>query len=120
MKSDPRNPEIAREYPNNSPGCREYSDLHLVEEELLYGIRLLKKIEDEEEIRRKTFQGYQINAECLKVAASDASVMHCLPAHRGLEISDDVIEGPQSIVWQQGENKVHGAAGILDFFLYVC
>ena len=76
--------------------------------------------EAEEEIRRKAFQGYQINAECLKVAASDASVMHCLPAHRGLEISDDVIEGPQSIVWQQGENKVHGAAGILDFFLYVC
>ncbi len=73
--------------------------------------------EDEEETRRKAFKGYQINADLLKVAANDASVMHCLPAHRGLEITDDVIEDPQSIVWQQGENKMHGAAGILDFLL---
>jgi ornithine carbamoyltransferase len=73
--------------------------------------------EDEEETRLKAFTGYQINADLLRVAASDASVMHCLPAHRGLEITDDVIEGPQSVVWQQGENKVYGGAAILDFFL---
>jgi ornithine carbamoyltransferase len=43
--------------------------------------------------------------------------MHCLPAHRGLEIADDVLEGKQSVVWTQGENKLYGAAGILDFLL---
>ncbi len=43
------------------------------------------------------------------------SVMHCLPAHRGLEITDDVIEGPHSIVWKQGENKLYGAAAVLDW-----
>jgi ornithine carbamoyltransferase len=43
--------------------------------------------------------------------------MHCLPAHRGLEITGDVIEGKQSIVWEQGENKLYGAVGLLDFFL---
>jgi len=73
--------------------------------------------EEEKEAKLKAFQGYQINAELLKLADSDASVMHCLPAHRGMEITDDVMEGPQSIVWQQGENKMHGAAGIMDFIL---
>jgi len=73
--------------------------------------------EEEKEEKLKAFQGYQINAELLKLADSDASVMHCLPAHRGMEITDDVMEGPQSIVWQQGENKMHGAAGIMDFIL---
>ncbi|MBW1780808.1 MAG: ornithine carbamoyltransferase [Deltaproteobacteria bacterium] len=73
--------------------------------------------EKEEKTKLNTFQGYQINADLLKIAAPDALVMHCLPAHRGLEITDDVIEGPRSIVWQQAENKMHGAAGILDYFL---
>ncbi len=71
--------------------------------------------EAEKEKRLHDFKGYQINAGLLKVAAHDAVVMHCLPAHRGLEITDDVIEGPQSIVWQQGENKLYGAVGILSF-----
>lgn len=71
----------------------------------------------ESDARLKAFGGYQINEDLLTFAASDASVMHCLPAHRGLEITDEVIEGPQSIVWQQGENKLHGAAAILEFYL---
>jgi len=73
--------------------------------------------EKEKETKLKKFQGYQINADLLKTAAEDASVMHCLPAYRGLEITEDLMEGPQSIIWQQGENKMHGAAAILDFFL---
>jgi ornithine carbamoyltransferase len=73
--------------------------------------------ESEREARLKTFKGYQINADLLALAAKDALVMHCLPAHRGLEITDDVIEGEQSIVWAQGENKMYGAIGLLDFFL---
>lgn len=71
--------------------------------------------EKEKENKIKAFDGYQVNAELLKVAAKDASVMHCLPAYRGLEITEDVMEGPQSIIWQQGENKMYGAVGILDF-----
>jgi ornithine carbamoyltransferase len=73
--------------------------------------------EKEQQARMKAFEGYQINADLLRVAAKDAKVMHCLPAHRGLEITDDVLEGPQSVVWQQGANKMYGAAGILDFLL---
>lgn len=73
--------------------------------------------EEEEKTKLEIFQGYQINADLLRVAAKDAVVMHCLPAHRGLEITGDVIEGPQSVVWQQAENKMHGAAAILDYLL---
>jgi ornithine carbamoyltransferase len=73
--------------------------------------------EGEEETKLNAFEGYQINADLLSIASKDALVMHCLPAHRGQEITSDVIEGPQSLVWQQAENKMHGAAGILDYFL---
>ena len=73
--------------------------------------------EAETEKRINEFRGYQINSELLSLAKRDAVVMHCLPAHRGLEITDDVIEGSHSIVWQQAENKLYGAAGVLEFFL---
>jgi ornithine carbamoyltransferase len=73
--------------------------------------------ESTKEKRMQDFRGYQINADLLQVAKKDASVMHCLPAHRGLEITDDVIEGKQSIVWQQGENKLYGAAAVLEWLL---
>ncbi len=73
--------------------------------------------EEEKEVKLKAFQGYQINAELLRLADTHAAVMHCLPAYRGMEITEDVMEGPQSIIWQQGENKMYGAAAILDFLL---
>jgi ornithine carbamoyltransferase len=65
------------------------------------------------------FKGYQINSKLLSRAGSKVSVMHCLPAHRGLEITDDVLEGPNSIVWKQAENKLHGARAVLAAFLSV-
>jgi ornithine carbamoyltransferase len=71
--------------------------------------------EKERQKRLKAFRGYQINHQLLATAAKDAIVMHCLPAHRGLEITDAIIEGKQSVVWAQGENKLYGAASILDF-----
>lgn len=65
------------------------------------------------------FKPYQINEKLVQKAKRDVSVMHCLPAHRGLEITDGVLEGPRSIVWQQAENKLHGARAILAAFLGV-
>ncbi|MDA4132437.1 MAG: ornithine carbamoyltransferase [Thaumarchaeota archaeon] len=73
--------------------------------------------EAEKERRLRAFRGYQVNSKLLEVAKPDVSVMHCLPAHRGLEITDDVIEGPHSIVWKQGQNKIYGAAAILDWLV---
>lgn len=63
--------------------------------------------EDEAEERRNVFAPYQLNAEVLANADKNAIVMHCLPAHRGEEITADVLEGPQSVVLQQAENRLH-------------
>jgi ornithine carbamoyltransferase len=73
--------------------------------------------EEEREERLKTFQGYQVNAKLMQKAGKDALVMHCLPAHAGEEISAEVLEGPQSIVFDQAENRLHGQKGILEFLL---
>ncbi len=63
--------------------------------------------EAEYQLRFKAFQHYQLNKELLKKAADNAMVLHCLPAHRGEEISDEVIEGSQSLVFEQAENRLH-------------
>ena len=69
--------------------------------------------EKEAKKRVRAFQEYQINSDLLKVTKEDVIVMHCLPAHRGMEITENVLEGNKSIVWRQAENKLHGAKGIL-------
>lgn len=69
--------------------------------------------EEEHETRKKVFQDYQINDELLKEAPSSARVMHCLPAHRGEEITDSVMDGPQSIVFDQAENRLHVQKALL-------
>ncbi len=69
--------------------------------------------EQEAEERRKLFSGYQVNGNLLSYANSDALVMHCLPAHRGEEITSEVLDGPQSIVWEQAKNKKLLAKAIL-------
>jgi len=63
--------------------------------------------EAEAETRKKAFSGFQINSELLKVAKDDVKVMHCLPAHRGEEITDEIIDGTHSIVYDQAENRLH-------------
>ncbi len=65
------------------------------------------------EERRKLFAGYQVDQHVVDMANSDAIVMHCLPAHRGEEISADVIDGPKSVVWEQAKNKMLIAKAIL-------
>lgn len=69
--------------------------------------------EGEAEARKGRFMPFQVNGELLSHAPSGALVLHCLPAHRGEEITEDVLEGPQSVVWDQAENKMHLAASIL-------
>jgi len=74
-------------------------------------------LEDEQDERRNDLDGYQVNSELMKLANSDALFMHCLPAHRGEEVSADVMDGPQSIVWQQAENRLHAQKALLEFLL---
>lgn len=69
--------------------------------------------EKEKEERLKQFQPYQLNGETLKKASPDAIVLHCLPAHRGEEITDEVMDGSQSAVWDQAENRLHVQKAII-------
>jgi ornithine carbamoyltransferase len=69
--------------------------------------------EDETEERKKIFSSYQVNSSLLNFAKPTAQVMHCLPAHRGDEITDEVLDGPQSIVFDQAENRMHVQKAII-------
>jgi ornithine carbamoyltransferase len=73
--------------------------------------------EEEAKAREKVFGRYQLNSAVLDMATDDALVMHCLPAHRGLEITEDVIDGPHSVVWDQAENRLHSQKALLAFLL---
>jgi len=70
--------------------------------------------EDEHEERVKIFKNYQINEQLVEQAAPDSVIMHCLPAHRGEEITVGVIDGPRSIVFDQAENRLHVQKAILE------
>ena len=69
--------------------------------------------EAEAEQRRRDLQGFGIDAELLSLAAPDAVVMHCLPAHYGEEITEDVAYGPQSAIWDQAENRLHAQKALM-------
>jgi ornithine carbamoyltransferase len=69
--------------------------------------------EDEAEARRQVFRPFQVHSALLAAAAPEAVVMHCLPAHRDEEITAEVIEGPQSVVFLQAENRLHAQKGLL-------
>jgi len=73
--------------------------------------------EGESEARRSAFAGFRIDAELLGLAKPDAIVMHDLPAHRGEEITDEVIDGPHSVVFDQAENRLHAQKGLLLWLL---
>jgi ornithine carbamoyltransferase len=73
--------------------------------------------EDETAARRTAFAGFQVDAALLAMAAPAAIVLHCLPAHRGEEITEDVLEGPQSRVWDEAENRLHAQKALLAMLL---
>lgn len=75
--------------------------------------------EDDKAARRQAFEGYQVDDAMMAGADPSAVFMHCLPAYRGFEVSGSVIDGPQSVVYQQGHNRLHSARAIMAFLLGV-
>ena len=73
--------------------------------------------ETERAERLKVFRPYQVNADLLRHARPDVLVMHCLPAHRGEEITDEVVDGPHSIVFDEAENRLHVQKAVLFLLL---
>ena len=73
--------------------------------------------EDEQKDRKEKFMKYQVNSEIMSCAKDNALFMHCLPAHRGEEVTEDVLEGSQSIVWEEAGNRLHSQKALLEFLL---
>lgn len=73
--------------------------------------------EQENEERLRLFQSYQVNGDIMALAARDALFMHCLPAHRGEEVTAEVLDGPQSVVWEEAGNRLHSQKALLEFLL---
>jgi ornithine carbamoyltransferase len=65
----------------------------------------------------KAFEDWCVDAEMRRAARPEALFMHCLPAHRGEEVTADVIDGPQSVVWDEAENRMHVQKALLEFLL---
>ena len=73
--------------------------------------------EDEQKDRKEKFMKYQVNSEIMSCAKDNVLFMHCLPAHRGEEVTEDVLEGSQSIVWEEAGNRLHSQKALLEFLL---
>ena len=73
--------------------------------------------EEEQDDRIDVFRPYQVNAELMSAARPDALFMHCLPAHRGEEVTVDVIDGDRSVVWSEAENRLHSQKALMEFLL---
>lgn len=73
--------------------------------------------EEEQQVREQAFAPFQVNDSLMAIAAPDALFLHCLPAHRGEEVSASVIDGPQSVVWDQAENRLHAQKALLELLL---
>src|SRR5690606_24014009 len=73
--------------------------------------------EDEVAARMATFRAYQVDRALLDSAADDVLFMHCLPAHRGEEISEDLLDDPRSVAWDQAENRLHAQNALLEFLV---
>ena len=73
--------------------------------------------ESEDAERKRDFEAWRVDAEMMKAARKDALFMHCLPAHRGEEVAAKVIDGPQSVVWDEAENRLHTQKALLEFLV---
>jgi ornithine carbamoyltransferase len=73
--------------------------------------------EQEQKNRKKAFAAFHVDSSIMVLAKADALFMHCLPAHRGEEVSADVLDGTQSMVWDEAENRLHAQKALLEFLM---
>ena len=73
--------------------------------------------ESENEERKRDFADWQVDADMMRVARHDALFLHCLPAHRGEEVTAEVLDGPQSVVWDEAENRLHVQKALMEYLV---
>lgn len=103
-------PHTLKEFSDPMEACK---DAHLVTTDVWTSMGY----EDENDVRRKAFANWRVDSDMMAVAHPDALFMHCLPAHRGEEVTADVIDGPQSVVWDEAENRLHVQKALMEFLL---
>ena len=108
------------ELKGSSKNCKSFADpmqavrdAHLVTTDVWTSMGF----EAENEARKKSFANWQVSARMMKAARKDALFMHCLPAHRGEEVAAKVIDGKQSVVWEEAENRLHTQKALMEFLL---
>jgi ornithine carbamoyltransferase len=108
--ADIQNTDCHKTFKNPLDACR---DAHLVTTDVWTSMGY----EAENEERRKAFADWCVDTEMMAVARPDALFMHCLPAHRGEEVQAEVIDGPQSVVWDEAENRMHMQKALMEYLL---
>ena len=79
--------------------------------------KVIEKIVEEQKIREKAFADYQVNERLMDLAHPDCLFMHCLPAHRGEEISENMLDHKNAVVWDEAENRLHAQKALVEFLL---
>lgn len=105
-------------------GCKSRASLSTSPEEAVEGADLVVTDvwasmgqESERQKRLRAFEGYQVDGELMGHASKEALFMHCLPAYRGFEVTSEVIDGPQSVVWDEAHNRLHAQKALLEYLL---
>jgi len=107
------NQSFVESYQNNINFCSNPKDACKDADLVVTDVWTSMGKESEQKQRESAFKGYQVDQNMMSVANSDALFMHCLPAHRGEEVSKDVIDGKQSVVWHEAENRLHAQKALL-------
>ena len=111
------NQSFVERYQNNINYCSSPMDACEVADLVVTDVWTSMGKESEQKQRESAFKGYQVDQKMMSVANSDALFMHCLPAHRGEEVSADVIDGKQSVVWDEAENRLHAQKALLLYLI---
>jgi len=111
------NQTFVESYQKNINYCSSPMDACVVADLVVTDVWTSMGKELEHKQRESAFKGYQVNQKMMSVANSDALFMHCLPAHRGEEVSADVIDGKQSVVWDEAENRLHTQKSLLLYLI---
>ncbi|MBO1927666.1 ornithine carbamoyltransferase [Thiomicrorhabdus sp. 6S2-11] len=111
------NPELVAEHADRVEIFRSTKDAAANADLVVTDVWASMGQEEEQRLREKAFANFQVNAEVMACAKDDALFMHCLPAHRDEEVTADVIDGNQSVVWDEAENRLHAQKALLEFLM---
>ncbi len=110
-------PNFVKKYQNNISFCSNPVEASEAADLIVTDVWASMGMESEQKARELAFKDFQVNPQMMSVANEDAIFMHCLPAHRGEEVSAEVIDGKQSVIWDEAENRLHAQKALLLYLI---